>query len=80
MSIKVDTGIPLPPPNHRNKENCGKAKYPFYEMSVGDSFFVKGVGSTTLLSAARNYNKGKAFKVRYWVEGGEVGARIWRVA
>ena len=60
----------------------GSAMYPFTRMEVGDSFFVNGKTSNTLLNASYYYsrNSGKKFTTRTVTENGVKGARIWRIA
>lgn len=70
--IVVEKNVPMPPPprNHR--------KYPWDEMEVGDSFFIKGSTSgklSTAAWAAAKTRPGWKFITRK-VEG---GAAIWRV-
>jgi hypothetical protein len=74
--IEVEKGIPLP------VAGPGRAKYPWHDMEVGDSFFVPGANATRLNSASTSYvhnspdGKGKKFRARI-LDG---GARIWRIA
>lgn len=73
-AIKIEAGIPTPA--MRN----AKAKYPWSQMLVGDSFFVPGATTTKIATAAstfaRYHKNGYKFTVRK--EGN--GARVWRVA
>lgn len=64
--FKIDKGIPIPAWK-------GRRKYPFADMAVGDSFHVKGVGSSLLSNAAANY-KPKKFAARK----DATGVRVWR--
>ena len=68
--IKIEKNIPIP----TFKKTL---KYPFEEMQVGDSFFVKDVKRNNLSITARKYGSktGRKFLVRE-VEG---GVRCWRV-
>lgn len=73
MSFKIEKGIQAP-------EYQPRQKYPFSEMEVNDSFFIKGAGMKErkkLSAAACTYgqNHNKVFTVRS-VDG---GVRIWRV-
>ena len=66
--IKIETGFPVPIRT--------RAKYPWAEMKVGDSFFVPvKVPSDINITGAR-LNTGFKF-VRRTVDG---GVRVWRVA
>lgn len=77
MKIQVQKGIPL------EKRREPRSRYPFEEMEVGDSFFVKcDEGSlvskrSTVLSSSIYYGKmcGKKFTSRTFPDG----FRIWRV-
>jgi hypothetical protein len=77
MKILVQKNIPL----ESTRET--KSKYPFHEMEVGDSFFIKCDKETmtskrsTVLSSSVYYGKssGKKFKSRSYPDG----FRIWRI-
>lgn len=71
MTISVDKGVPLPPERNR------KSKYPWHEMSVGDSFLYDG-GIRTAQSATAYYHAetGKTFKARILDDM----VRVWRTA
>ncbi len=78
--ITVQSGIPLPNPDSPR----GRSIYPWREMSVGDSFFVKGdpnkknpISGGAVGSAARRL--GVKFAMRYVTERGQKGIRVWRV-
>lgn len=66
--FRVEKSISLPPK---------RAKYPFWEMSVGDSFWSP---NNVARSAAYGYGKahGMAFVCRSEVKDGVTGVRIWR--
>ncbi len=67
----VEKGIPVP------RSASGWVKYPFRQMEVGDSFFVAGATSKTLVNAAQGHRyEGRKYTVRT-VDG---GARVWRIA
>lgn len=73
--IKIDKGIPIPAPN-----NGPKPRYPFAQMSVGDSFFAAKSRNTILASALRHANiHGGKFSTRATVEDGVAGYRVWRI-
>lgn len=71
--FKVDKNIPPP---------TRKAKYPFAEMQVGDSFFVPDMTTRSLQNAASYYRKtlNYKFESKAREENGVKGARIWRTA
>jgi hypothetical protein len=72
--FKIDDNIPMP------VHMRGYRKYPFYELVVGQSFFVPGRNATQLSSAARGCKKkfGREFTAESVVENNVSGARIWR--
>ena len=73
--IKIDKGIPIPA-NNKGPE----PKYPFAQMSIGDSFFA--AESRHALSAAsyqRAKRHGAKFTMRATVEDGVTGYRVWRI-
>lgn len=69
--FKIEKGVPIP---------GSRAKYPFVEMEIGDSFFVevgedqRRITSQRISGSSQNYGE-KKFSVRT-VKG---GLRIWRV-
>ena len=68
--ISITKGLPTP---HR-----GRAKYPFRDMEVGDSFFVRGASVIGLHGCARRHRP-KRFTCRTLVENGVAGVRVWRI-
>ena len=69
---KVESGIDIP----QDKRGYRSRKYPFYELGVGDSFFVEGVKNAVSVSTvyANRLLRPKHFITRS-VEG---GIRVWR--
>lgn len=68
----------------RDTTNVGrKPKYPFREMEIGDSFFVRSDGrknvQVNIVSAAHGALGPGAFATRSVVEGGVEGIRAWRI-
>jgi hypothetical protein len=66
--ITIEKGIPIP-----------LAKYPFYRMEVGDSFFtpderVAVTGNTTYATKKLGFK----FHCQKWEEKGIAGTRCWR--
>lgn len=70
--FKIEKGVPAPT-DGRN----GKAKYPWREMEVGDSFFIPGITSTVLGGSIANARRRTGFEFVSRNEGG--GVRVWRV-
>lgn len=77
MNYKIERNVPVP------KSTAGaRAKYPFREMKIGDSFFApatQGMNRNRIASAATYFgirHPGYRFSIRK-VEG---GWRVWRVA
>jgi hypothetical protein len=68
--ISITKGLPTP---HR-----GRAKYPFRDMEVGDSFFAPGASVIGLHGCARRHRP-KRFTCRSLVENGVGGVRVWRI-
>ncbi|HCC79809.1 MAG TPA: hypothetical protein DEQ25_00250 [Methylophaga sp.] len=87
--FKIDSGIAVPEDFH-----TGTRKYPFEEMSAGDSFFIgpnyddetqKQIGNR-VAQARQTYQKRCAkqgnevtFTQRMWTEQDVLGYRVWRV-
>jgi hypothetical protein len=67
--ISITKGLPTP---HR-----GRAKYPFRDMEVGDSFFAPRASVIGLHGCARRHRP-KRFTCRSLVENGVGGVRVWR--
>lgn len=65
--IKIDKNIPIP-------QKLRKAKYPWADMEVGDSFLVEGVSKFHGIWSAN-----KKFKPKHFIsEVNPVGVRVWR--
>lgn len=85
MSYTVETGIPIPP-----GQRTGKAKYPFPEMKVGDSFFVpagesdgKRVGMAAFCFARDLAKKNPDDQRKFCTRTTKTqprGVRCWRIA
>jgi hypothetical protein len=76
MKIQIEKGVPAPTRQTRT------SKYPFRDMKVGDSFFIKSTEPESMrkkLSSASNMfcklNAGFKFKTQVF----DAGVRIWRV-
>ena len=74
MGVQVDKGVPMPPKKYPPK----KDKWPWTELEVGDSFFMKGAKRGTAYAVALNASRrlGRKFSVRQ-VDGGYC---VWRIA
>lgn len=73
--IKIDKGIPIPA-----HDKGPYPKYPFAQMSIGDSFFAaerKQPLSTASYQRAKRH--GAKFTMRATVEDGVTGYRVWRI-
>jgi len=79
MAYKIDKGIPLAKHGNAGKQRPGNTKYPFRDMSVGDSF-VATENSTKVASAACQFVKrggaGREFATRKLPDG---KTRCWRI-
>lgn len=73
MNFQIEKGIDLPA-----KRISRGSKYPFADMSVGDSFYVPGIKPSTMSNTASRFAKEhEGFKFSVRAEG--EGARVWRV-
>ena len=68
---KIEKGIEIP------ESGSGVPKYPWKEMEVGDSFFVKNVPYNTLHSST-SY-AGSRYHMKFSARKVEGGYRIWRI-
>jgi hypothetical protein len=71
--MKITKGIRPPEPGP-----CSPTRYPFADMALGDSFFVKGIMESSIRSACSQWKRrheGWGYKIA--VEKG--GLRVWRV-
>ena len=69
--IAITKGLPTP----RGR----RAKYPFRDMEIGDSFFAPGSSVIGIHGCARRHRPMK-FTCRSMVENGVAGIRVWRIA
>jgi len=81
--FEIEKNIPLPPPT-RSPKARRRRKYPFYEMDIGDSFFVKCTKKdfkkkrNSIYASFRNYKMranlpDSAVAIRFI----DVGFRVW---
>lgn len=77
MKFVIEKGIPMPRPRAH-----GVSKYPFGELSVGDSFFVASGDDIkcqrSVSASAQNYGKRHQKKFATRVIKGQ-GVRVWRI-
>jgi hypothetical protein len=78
MKITIQKGIAIPARAKRSTK-----KYPFADMEVGDSFFVRDTKTpdktrNTIASAASYYKK-KNKRYNFYTKLYVTGVRIWRV-
>lgn len=69
--IEITKGVPAP----RGR----RAKYPFRDMDIGDSFFAPGSSVIGIHGCARRHRPMR-FTCRSVVENGVAGIRVWRIA
>ena len=72
MNITIEKGIEIP--NQKWARIKRKPKYPFQEMEMGDSFFVKNDAAR-----ASAHNFAKENKVAFTSRKVDGGYRIWRI-
>lgn len=70
---EVEKNVPLPV--FRTGQ---RARYPWLEMAIGDSFFVAG-GKITRVAGAACYGKKKGFGT-FRCKSVDGGVRVWRTA
>lgn len=69
-AISITKGMPAP----RGR----RAKYPFRDMEIGDSFFAPGSSVIGIHGCARRHRPMR-FTCRTVVEDGVAGIRVWRI-
>jgi len=67
ISLIIEKEVPLPK---------GKVRYPYKNMTVGDSFFV--VGGKLQVVCNNNYRAGKKLGFKFIARREEGGVRVWR--
>lgn len=79
--VLIEKGIPIPEKRNKN------TKYPFADLSVGDSIFCPTEGKSTpsIVAAASRFRKQKNpswnfVHERQTNKDGKKGVRLWRVA
>ena len=71
QTIAITKGLPAP----RGR----RAKYPFRDMEIGDSFFSPGSSVIGIHGCARRHRPMR-FTCRSVVEDGVAGIRVWRIS
>lgn len=73
--FKIEKGIPVPQHVHANR------KYPFMDLSVGDSFFVKttDLKKAHAVACSARINSKKSDK-KFTAKQDSDGVRVWRIA
>ena len=73
MTFKIEDGYEIPAERQPRKR---RAKYPWNELNVGQSFFVEGAPLRSMTSTASHAGRryGKKFVVRL----ADGGVRVWR--
>lgn len=77
QKFKIEKKIPIPSANKKGEYRG--LMYPFLEMKVGDSFFVKGKIAQKLTSIACGVVRNRGLKMKFISRTVKNGARIWRV-
>lgn len=74
FQIKIDKNVALP-------TSGANAKYPFADLSIGDSFFAPGRTSAQIspCTAHAQRERGGKFTARTVTENGVKGVRVWRI-
>lgn len=77
--IEIQKHVPVPASGPGRQ-----ARYPFKQMAVGDSFFIRNPDQTRLATvqqcaSRRGKLDGTRFTVRKVTEGNQKGLRCWRV-
>jgi len=66
--LVIDREVPIPQ---------ARPRYPYKQMTVGDSFFVKGAKLQVVCNA--NYRAGKKLGFKFIARCEEGGVRVWRL-
>jgi len=68
--MKIEKGVDVPSERKR-------LSYPYAQMDVGDSFFIKDVALQTICNA--NYRYGSKHGVKFTARKQDGGIRVWRI-
>ena len=85
MTVKIDKGVPVPPA----KKGGSVCRWPWHDMSPGDSFFAPGyvqalaqrtVDKERILTigGGKRTRLGTSWATRLVTEDGVRGVRVWR--
>lgn len=70
--FKVEKDVPVPTARWRN------SKYPWADMKVNDSFFVKDGRVGNLLTSAKHWAKREGNGAKFMTRSIDGGVRVWR--
>lgn len=73
MKFKIEDGIAIPA---ERQPRTRRAKYPWNELEVGQSFFVEGSSARSMGSTASH--AGRRLKRKFIARSTEGGVRVWR--
>jgi hypothetical protein len=74
MMFKIEDGYEIPAERQPRKR---RAKYPWNELNVGQSFFVDGAKLRSMSSTASH--AGRRLSRKFVVRNAEHGVRVWRL-
>ncbi len=75
--IKVESGIPMPPPRVAPRA----WKYPWHEMAAGDSFFISGADKRDIERARQAaWHTGNRYGFKFTTRREGDGIRVWRLS
>lgn len=73
MKFKIEDGFAIPA---ERQPRVRRAKYPWNELEVGQSFFVEGGSARSMGSTASH--AGRRLKRKFIARAAEGGVRVWR--
>lgn len=74
MTFKIEDGYAIPA---ERQPRTRRAKYPWNELEVGQSFFVDGARLRSMSSTASH--AGRRLKRKFIVRSVDSGVRVWRL-
>lgn len=74
MTFKIEDGYAIPA---ERQPRVRRAKYPWNELEVGQSFFVEGARLRSMSSTASH--AGRRTGRKFIVRNADSGVRVWRV-
>jgi hypothetical protein len=75
MNIKIEKTVPMP----RRTGPGAPFKYPWRDMAVGDSFFVKNQTTQQISSTARSWGERQTPPIKFSTRTENDGVRVWRI-